>query len=298
MECRGNRCYNLKCGKFRIEPHFIEIKLMQDYTYGKMCEEDELETYDDLMKTLDENSKNGKDAFDYEDRVIVFMDILGFKEKVNSSVDDVKKRKTLFKVMEMIKEIEVDQFEEDGKFKDGPEKCIFSDSIVISYPGKTNRGYAYWILHEIMFIQIFLMSYGYISRGGVTFGKVFHKNNVIFGPAMVEAYELESEIAIFPRVIVSNEFLSFAKKNCSPQNSYKEEQRYIDSLLIQDIDQNYFVDYINVQREIEEDYREYIERMKECIITGLESSNLKICQKYNWLKYYYNSVVAEDYEIK
>lgn len=270
---------------------------MQDYNYGKMCEEDELETYDDLMKTLDGNSKNGKDAFDYEDRVIVFMDILGFKEKVYSSVEDEKKRKILFDVMKMIKEIEVDQFEEDGKFKDGPEKCIFSDSIVISYPDDTDCGYAYWILHEIMFIQIFLMNFGYISRGGVTFGKVFHKSNVVFGPAMIKAYELESESAIYPRVIVSDEFLSFAKRNCSPQNSIKEEHKYIFSLLKQDTDQNYFIDYINVQNEIPEDFGEYLMLMKNCIITGLNSTQQCVKDKYDWLKKYFNNIVVDSYKI-
>ena len=51
-----------------------------------------------------------------------------------------------------------------------------------------------------------MMSKGILLRGGITVGQLCHKDNIVYGPAMVEAYELESKSAIYPRVIVSEKF--------------------------------------------------------------------------------------------
>ena len=43
-----------------------------------------------------------------------------------------------------------------------------------------------------------------LVRGGVTIGKLHHSGGVVFGEAMVDAYRLESRVAIYPRVVVSS----------------------------------------------------------------------------------------------
>ena len=44
---------------------------------------------------------------------------------------------------------------------------------------------------------------GFLIRGGITIGKLYHNatQGVVFGEALVEAYNLESKDAIYPRVI-------------------------------------------------------------------------------------------------
>lgn len=37
----------------------------------------------------------------------------------------------------------------------------------------------------------------------MTYGKLYHEDNICFGPAMIKAYNLEQE-AIYPRIIVDN----------------------------------------------------------------------------------------------
>lgn len=51
-------------------------------------------------------------------------------------------------------------------------------------------------------IQSHLATEGIFIRGGVTYGDIFYEKHRIFGPAMMRAYDLESQYADFPRVIV------------------------------------------------------------------------------------------------
>lgn len=47
-------------------------------------------------------------------------------------------------------------------------------------------------------------------RGGMTVGKLVHKRGgALFGPAMNEAYAIESQLARFPRVVVSEQAFLF-----------------------------------------------------------------------------------------
>src|SRR5690606_30140761 len=52
------------------------------------------------------------------------------------------------------------------------------------------------------------LSKKYLSRGGIARGKVLHRIEqgaapMVFGPAFLEAYELESQVADVPRVVLS-----------------------------------------------------------------------------------------------
>ncbi len=39
-------------------------------------------------------------------------------------------------------------------------------------------------------------------RGGVTIGDICFEGSMVFGPAMVKGYGLESEFAVYPRIVV------------------------------------------------------------------------------------------------
>lgn len=44
-----------------------------------------------------------------------------------------------------------------------------------------------------------LLQLGFLTRGGITIGPVHHRDNIIFGPALIEAVALEKE-AHYPRI--------------------------------------------------------------------------------------------------
>jgi hypothetical protein len=60
------------------------------------------------------------------------------------------------------------------------------------------------LLQAIDKIQnIFFLHLGMLMRGGVSLGPLIHaQGGPLFGPAMNEAYRLESKCAIYPRVLV------------------------------------------------------------------------------------------------
>src|SRR5712672_2824370 len=50
-----------------------------------------------------------------------------------------------------------------------------------------------------------LLSSGLLTRGAVAKGKLHHDNPVMFGPAFLEAYHIETTIAKYPQVVLSRE---------------------------------------------------------------------------------------------
>jgi hypothetical protein len=47
-----------------------------------------------------------------------------------------------------------------------------------------------------------LLRSGYFARGGITKGRLYHDHSMVFGPALVEAYRLERDVAKFPRILI------------------------------------------------------------------------------------------------
>ncbi len=50
-----------------------------------------------------------------------------------------------------------------------------------------------------------LIESGFLLRGGVARGNLFHEGSLVFGPGFIDAYELEGKTASTPRVMLSKE---------------------------------------------------------------------------------------------
>jgi hypothetical protein len=44
---------------------------------------------------------------------------------------------------------------------------------------------------------------GFLIRGGMAYGKLYHTGGVVFGPALIDAVALESKFAVYPRIVLS-----------------------------------------------------------------------------------------------
>lgn len=84
----------------------------------------------------------------------------------------------------------------------GKQVTAFSDSIVISYDTSMPGG-GFHVLMDLVYICNDLLGIGIPVRGGVTVGQLIHDERKCFGPAMVEAYLMESQAAIYPRIIIN-----------------------------------------------------------------------------------------------
>lgn len=138
----------------------------------------------------------------YGERYVAFVDILGFGEIVKNSTrgdgspsfDDLVS--VLAKMGERDQDID-DVFGDDFKFQ------TFSDSIIMSE--KISTGGLFQIVTAVGDLAIDLLKVGLLMRGGIAKGSLYHESNVVFGPAFLEAYRLESSIANYPRIIVSRD---------------------------------------------------------------------------------------------
>ncbi|SET60480.1 hypothetical protein SAMN05216412_1102 [Nitrosospira multiformis] len=240
----------------------------------------------------------------YENRVVAYIDIIGFKSLLDQTVkdnqDDIEKIKQIIRAYDLIKEI----LEEDAELnkllanKSSRQVTIFSDLIVISF--KANEpGEVFYTLLQIKHIIMGLLNLGLLCRGAVTKGKLIHKNEYIFGPALVEAYMLETKAALYPRVILERKIVEIGAKHRSPGHILSEERKYVESLLEMDSDGMYYVDYFfKAHQELDDpdyDFPAYIDNLGKIIRKGLMSSThhfkADIRIKYSWMRERYNEMV-------
>ena len=248
----------------------------------------------------------------YEKRIVAFVDILGFSTMIEDSKADTPLRRKIKKAVEMIRRAAESEYEDKNV-------STFSDSAVISYRLQS-RSSLFYLLMDVIHLQLELGILGIMIRGGIAIGDCFHDGQIVFGPAMNEAYRLESKVAQWPRVVITAETLkmgvvasvdhsSYAKaydfadiKDCLKQDDYNEEVN--DPEL-------YFVDFLRQPQELTDfgdEYFEWLRGFRVSIIEGLNRYGPKskdelgmnkadadrVFKKYRWLLNYWNSVVEDD----
>lgn len=238
----------------------------------------------------------------YEDRVTVFIDILGFKDLLNKTVvkgeDQVDKINEILSAYQVIRDVwNLDRHDEEP-FSISKKVTTFSDCLVISFKA-SEESEIFHTLREIQWMIMRLIFKGILVRGAVTYGKLIHTNDVLFGPALAEAYLLETKAALYPRVILHKDIIDLAGKASSFHHSSNQEREYVESLLEKDCDGIYYVDYFGkAQSELDDpdyDFPIYLEKISKRIRKGLKgSSNINksdIKVKYRWMKERYNKLV-------
>ncbi|WP_062767722.1 hypothetical protein [Sphingopyxis terrae] len=219
----------------------------------------------------------------YEQRLILFLDFLAFKEVVAETERDATALERLVAALD-----EVGQTVEPGLSK-SERVTQFSDSLVLSYKVEETSA-VFWMIDAIARTVVLLADRGYLLRGAVTVGKLLHDKRHIVGPAMVKAYELESRTACFPRVIVDREVLRMARTYRQPQHSGPQEERYVRSFLDEDKDGWLFIDYLSWDKVVEamgcehDAYPDYLGRMARLIRKGLKHADPRVARKYLWLR--------------
>ncbi len=100
-------------------------------------------------------------------------------------------------------------------------------------------------------IFLLFLSAGKPMRGGIEIGTGVELNdNELFGPAVAEAYELESEVAQYPRIVVGKELVNYIRMHCRPKGvdiismADAEFANMCLNMLIVDTDGYIIVDYL------------------------------------------------------
>lgn len=245
----------------------------------------------------------------YEKRLIIFIDLLGFKNYILSNHGDGKEE-----AVKALTSHFQEQVSEGAKYIKGnahsykPTFNFFSDTIIISFPlelfnapaeHKIFKSKAYpnnelnidkfrllfSASHSICDIQLHSLQHGLLTRGCVTIGDIYHNKNTWFGPGIIEAYEHESEIAIYPRVILSKSAFEYFKNEViTDQNSS----------WVQDSDGYFYVNYIAwIHTKLNTDFCKAHHELREIIVSNIEDlsdqKKYNELQKWQWLSVYFNT---------
>jgi hypothetical protein len=239
----------------------------------------------------------------YGEHVVGFIDFLGFSQLVQRMDRDPTLIDDIYAILSRLDE------EEEGQgfghlIQMGvADVSVVSDSIFFSLSmdkwsklgGGREPAWAYLTtLEAIYYLQRYLLKRGIITRGGVAVGSLLHHQNVIFGPALVRAYRLESQLALFPRVIIDPPVLErfAASVAASGREAFMDTLTHrMNSITKRDADGLIFIDYLHAHAmAIERDIGSLFEDIRAEIDQALVSagSNIHVFQKVCWLANYYN----------
>ncbi|MEK5197261.1 hypothetical protein MHI49_27985 [Bacillus sp. FSL M7-0884] len=224
----------------------------------------------------------------YERRILVFFDVLGFKEMVLKKYkNNPEKIEEILSTMHLLAHSSYPS-----------ELIVFSDSVInilgvkphLEKYGQTFSDYINVIFGEIAAIQMKMISlYGILIRGSIVLGDIRYKSsrNLLFGPALIHAYELESKHSIYPRFILDTEII----------NLIQEDINWMD--ISRDVDGHYYVDSFKWLVKLEAEKRSLapIKQKIETEIKNLgENPNLGVVSKYQW---FLNKIIErEQYNLK
>lgn len=238
---------------------------------------------------------------DYEDCIVTFIDVLGFRNLLNSRpADEIG---LIIRKMEEFTRPENaggrNVFNENGKRL---HSTAFSQSVsdaivrVRTYDTEHRDGALFWEVLDLLHAQIDLVNSGVVVRGGLTVGKAHvgkDGQGPIFGPAMARAFDLESKEAVYPRIIV-DDFAMYEHQR-DPRLSTEDEGFELHKLLASGDDGTLYIDYLHAsEAEFDSgvDYLEFLTRHHAIVQNGLlEFSSGSVRRKYVWLQNYHNKAV-------
>lgn len=241
----------------------------------------------------------------YEERLVAFIDVLGFKNEIErKSIDSYGNENTdkTENIYDFISLLHHDFVSRNTSTNSTYKVSQFSDSLVISY-SILEPASVFWTLMSLLYLHIDAINHGLVIRGAITFGKLVHDESHLFGPAMDEAYKIETEVANYPRIIVNKDLIEIARNNPNSSNTPESEEAYIKSLIKLDTDGFYYVDYF--EPACEEiiscggyfELPSYLDKLQTIINANENVKDVKIIQKYNWIKIRYNSLIKKYKEI-
>ncbi len=150
----------------------------------------------------------------FQDCFVAFLDILGVKNLLN----DIKGKRELIdhiikaiKINSRIAKADTKRTSNDGDLK--IRSFYFSDSFAfIMKKEPQNLPHLFLI---IRYLQDKFWEKGFCFRGAITIGKMYfpgRNEDVLIGKGISDAYKLESQIAIYPRIVISKDLLKYIEK--------------------------------------------------------------------------------------
>lgn len=244
----------------------------------------------------------------YEDRIVAFIDILGFSDLVQETDnDDGKLRKVLSALQIINMQERNDAFNVINRMMENTpliKYACFSDSITVSIPCGTKENICATfstLMCSITELGYDLATFGVFVRGGISVGKFLHTDTgIVVGPPLIEAYNLENKVAKNARIILSNKLISQMSNYNIDMDFlyYKNLERYEDGCV--GFDQFLHAD-LRLKELSKQPLNQYtfeldsIESIRSHVVKGLDkySELPDVYAKYKWLRERFNTVAVK-----
>ncbi len=244
----------------------------------------------------------------YREALLAYIDILGFRKLIETSATDPSTVPTILNTLRRLKK----QASEGGRvIREEGNKHPTSIFRAFNFSDLTVR--ATFIDASTNYIDILRWEFLYLSsiqvsliceleilfRGGISIGQISIEpdtnidDDVLFGPAIVRSYELESKTARWPRIVIDSPVIERAKEHQGSlwREYYRKDEDgefFLDYLFGAATDGLLFVgDKSSGAAETLQKHKNSAERK----IHDLADKDEKTREKLRWLVHYHNSVV-------
>ncbi len=222
-----------------------------------------------------------------------YIDILGFSDKIKAN--DLTFFETYLNVLNQ----ELNYIEKrhglsgSKKVKEFALK-IFTDNFVFGHPwyeqsGEVELGTIFEVLSHI---QLTFTKSNIFVRGAICMSDLYMDENIVLGPALIEAYKMESEKAIYPRIILSEDVINVVKEHLTYYGNNGSAPQNNEYLI--DIDGHYFVNYLSTlfywgdcpESTILKELIQHKNIVAQNLIQFKD--NFKLYDKFSWVAKYHN----------
>jgi hypothetical protein len=226
-----------------------------------------------------------------DDATVAFIDILGFSDIVKQSVALTAKATELIAILEDIANAKQEFADDFEIVSDDFKAQSFSDCIVLSENASPVG--LFHLMAAVTLLSFRLLSKGVFVRDGIAKGSLHHSDKVVFGPAMIDAYRLESTTARYPRILVDR--ATHLDYKAAEYAEVGAEWTKVPTLLFAD-DGPPFLDILVLLRSpTQEEYAGEIDNIRVQIQNALDESvyEPKHFEKLRWLTIYWNALALD-----
>jgi len=225
----------------------------------------------------------------FEERAVAFVDVLGFKSLVEQATSSDKALSQLSELVELLEGV-VPKLDEtvDRSIPRHliPKHNCISDCIILSAPvsdaGRSSYNGLEVVIMRVIQLTHFFLDAGYLVRGGISVGKVWHTESNIVGPAYQEAYLLEAN-GNEPMVVLSD------SANATPRRSSRMCLEHGGKVFVNGL-HDFYIPGNTKHGAIDAAYSRYAKLADDALSSQLPE-NVK--DKWNWFRAYLDSESQE-----
>ncbi len=223
--------------------------------------------------------------------VVGFLDVLGFSHSVMTAAETDQSQQCLDSIVQALHDTraQVRKSLADDAYAKGRNWAIkfFSDNVLLgcSCEGPGGASAALFALQCAKHYQLHMALSGHFVRGALTLGPLCVTEEIIFGSALIESYQLEAKASVVPRIILSEALLKMPTvEGRSTQDSAADAD-----LICRDIDGWWFVNYLQATLGPDGVNWQQIEQHKQAVLASLaRSPRHDILPKFGWVSRYHN----------